>query len=216
MSPKVVIEQDGWADVQPVLDYELSQLPDKYRVPIVLCDLEGKTRKEAARQLGWPEGTVSGRLARARVLLAKRLTRRGLALSGGALGLVMSQGAASAAVPATLLMTTVRAATGIAAGQAAAGGVVSAPVAALMEGGMKAMLLSQLKNVMAVLAVLSLLGLGVGSAAHQSVTAGPPKTTQRWDLNSPAPAPAEKAKSEEKPDLPKNFPPQQVLAQVDK
>ena len=216
MRPKVVIEQDGWAELQPVLDYELNQLPDKYRVPIVLCDLEGKTRKEAARQLGWPEGTVSGRLARARVLLAKRLTRRGLALSGGALGLVMSQGAASAAVPATLVMTTVRAATGIAAGQAAAGGVVSAPVAALMEGVMKAMLLSKLKNVMAVLAFLGLLGLGVGSAAYQSVAAEPPKTAERLALNNPAPAPAEAAKSEEKPDLPKNFPPQQVLAQVDK
>src|SRR5258708_31979080 len=128
----------------------------------------------------------------------------------------MSQGAASAAVRATLMMTTVRAAAGIAAGQAAAGGVVSAPVAALMEGVMKAMLLSKLKNVMAVLAFLGLLGLGVGSAAYQSVAAEPPKTTERLALNSPAPAPAEKAKSEEKPDLPKNFPPQQVLAQVDK
>src|SRR5258708_22589040 len=85
-----------------------------------------------------------------------------------------------------------------------------------MEGVMKAMLLSKLKNVMAVLAFLSLLGLGVGSVAYQSVAAEPPKTAERLALNNPAPAPAEAAKLEEKPDLPKNFPPQQVLAQVDK
>src|SRR5947208_2527963 len=52
--------ESPWHDLWPVLDQELSSLPEWYRVPIVLCDLEGKTRKEAARQLGWPEGTLSG------------------------------------------------------------------------------------------------------------------------------------------------------------
>src|SRR5450631_3526005 len=83
MPEPAMTEQEQWTDLQPILDQEISRLADNYRAVIVLCDLEGKTRSQAAQQLGWPEGTVAGRLARARTTLAKRLTQRGIVLSGG-------------------------------------------------------------------------------------------------------------------------------------
>jgi RNA polymerase sigma factor (sigma-70 family) len=119
MPEREVVGPDVWDDLGPLLDQELSRLPDKYRVPVVLCDLEGKTRREAARQLGVPDGTLSARLARARAMLARRLTRHGVVLSGGALGSLLAQHAASAAVPASALSSTIQAATLLAAGQAA-------------------------------------------------------------------------------------------------
>src|SRR6202008_4970696 len=96
MPEPATVTASQWRDLQSVLDQELSRLPNKYRTVIVLCDLEGKTRKEAARQLNLPEGTVAGQLTRARVMLAKRLARHGLCVSGGALAAAMSQSAALA------------------------------------------------------------------------------------------------------------------------
>jgi RNA polymerase sigma-70 factor (ECF subfamily) len=87
-------------DLRRVLDDELRRLPEKYRAPVVLCDLEGHTREEAARQLGWPAGSMSRRLDRARSLLRSRLTQRGLAL--GVIGL------ASLAVAAAIGLGTNR------------------------------------------------------------------------------------------------------------
>src|SRR5262245_35723380 len=121
MPEPAVTEQDLWSDLQPLLDQELSRLPDMYRVAIVLCDLEGMTRKEAARRLGLPEGTLAARLARGRVLLAKRLTRYGLAVSGGALAAVLAPNAASAGVPTSVVNSTIQAASIYAAGQEATG-----------------------------------------------------------------------------------------------
>src|SRR5262249_27304928 len=73
--------RDGLPDLEQLVDQELARLPDKYRAAIVLCDLEGRTRKEAARHFDIPEGTLSTRLMTARKMLAKRLTRQGLTVS---------------------------------------------------------------------------------------------------------------------------------------
>jgi RNA polymerase sigma factor (sigma-70 family) len=157
-----------WQDLRPLLDRELSRLPDKYRVPVVLCELEGRPRKEVARRLGIPEGTLSSRLAHARKLLARRLTRQGLALSGGALVALLAAGPASAEVPAALLHSTIQAATAVAAGQAVLTGAVSVKVAALCEGVMKAMYLTKLKAAAALLCGAAVLGLGAGGLAYQA------------------------------------------------
>ncbi len=153
-------EPDHGHDLQPLLDRELSRLPDKYRSVVVLCDLESKTRKEAARQLGVPEGTVAGRLARARARLAKRFARYGLAVSGGTLTAALSPSAASASVPASVVSSTIQAANFYAAGQAVAPGLISVPVAALTEEVLKTMLLTKLKIATAVLLMVAAVAAG--------------------------------------------------------
>jgi RNA polymerase sigma factor (sigma-70 family) len=160
--PEAVTEPDLWRDLQPLLDQELSHLPDKYRVAIVLCDLEGKARKEVARQLRVPEGTLSSRLTTARTMLAKRLARHGLPVSGGALAAVLSRQVASACVPASVVSGTIKAASLFAAGRAGTAGVTSARVAALTEGVVKSMSLTKLKIAPAVLLAAVLLGAGAG------------------------------------------------------
>jgi RNA polymerase sigma factor (sigma-70 family) len=141
--------------LQEFLDRELSRLPEKYRAPIVLCELEGKSLREAARQLSWPQGTVASRLARARALLAKRLSGQGLALSAGAVSL--SQDVARAQVPAPLTVSTIQAAS-----SSAAGGAIPPKVAALTEGVLKAMLLTKLKGTLAGLILVVVVFLGGG------------------------------------------------------
>jgi RNA polymerase sigma factor (sigma-70 family) len=141
-------------DWRPLLDRELELLPQKYLAPIVLCDLEGKTRRQVARQLGLSEGTLSSYLTRGRRLLAKRLSRRGLSLSGGALAAALVEEAASAAVPAPWVISTVRAATLVAAGRAA----VATPAAVLMNEVLKAMLMTKLKLAAAGVMVMVTLG----------------------------------------------------------
>jgi RNA polymerase sigma factor (sigma-70 family) len=154
-------------ELRLIVDEELDRLPAKYRCPLVLHYLEGKTKEETARQLGWTEGTVSGRLARGRDLLRSRLGRRGLALSGAMLGVALVQEGTAASVPMTLAESTLTLALRSAAGQLA-GGASAARIAALAESAVKAMFLSRLKIATAVVLVAAAVALGAGGLLHRT------------------------------------------------
>jgi RNA polymerase sigma factor (sigma-70 family) len=168
MPEPAVTDPDPLRDLQPLLDQELSRLPGKYRTVLVLCDLEGKTGKEAARQLGLPQGTVASRLRRGRAMLARRLAPHGLGVSAGVL--------AAASVPDAVMSSTIQALTRVAGDGS---NLVSARVAALAEGVMKAMLLNKLRTASVVLLALALGLLGAGWLGHG--TAGTPKNGKKGD-----------------------------------
>jgi RNA polymerase sigma-70 factor (ECF subfamily) len=155
---------------------EVERLPEHYRLAVVLCDLEGLPRREAARRLGWPEGTLSGRLARARQLLARRLLRLGAPLSAGAVAALAEPAAAQ--VPVGLVSVTVRAAAQVAAGHPTAASV-SPPVADLTEGVIQAMRFTKLKLAAVALLIVAVLGAGVGSLQPLGAGAAPPAATPK-------------------------------------
>jgi RNA polymerase sigma factor (sigma-70 family) len=137
--------QRFWQELLPLLDRELHALPEKYRLPIVLCELEGKSRKQASEQLRWAEGTVASRLSRGRALLAERMKRHAPALSGASLAAALSTQAASAALPPSLIGATIKAASVFALGHNVAAKSIPVNVLTLAQGVLKAMLLTRLK-----------------------------------------------------------------------
>jgi RNA polymerase sigma factor (sigma-70 family) len=158
--PSVADADVSWREVRGVLDEELAKLPERLRLPVVLCYLDGKTRDEAAQELGWSESTLRGRLERGRDLLRGQLTSRGVTLSAALLASLLTENAASA-LPASLVASTVNA-----VGKPLAG-VVSAKVIGLVLMEVNAMFVSKLIHVALVVCVATLVlgGVAVGTGA---------------------------------------------------
>jgi RNA polymerase sigma factor (sigma-70 family) len=99
----------SWREACRLLHEEIERLPEQYRGPIVLCHLEGRSRDEAAAELGWKLATLRGRLERGRDMLKRRLTRRGVALSAGLLAWLAGEASDARELPPALVNATLRA-----------------------------------------------------------------------------------------------------------
>jgi cytochrome c peroxidase len=204
---RAITEPDDltWREVRQVLHEELTGLSERYRVPLVACYLQGKTQDEASAELGVSTSTLKERLERGRSLLRARLVRRGLGPAGLLIAVASPTRSASGALPVALALRTIKAASLCAAGPVAVPSVISAEVAALTEGVLKAMLLAKLKTAALLTAAIALtLGLGLLALAGNA-------SARRAEKKPPAPAPARALRLPEAPyqyaniDLPPHF-----------
>jgi RNA polymerase sigma factor (sigma-70 family) len=164
----------AWHELQAALDSALQELPERYRAPLVLCYLEGRSHAEAAQQLGCPLATLRTRIQRGRERLRDDLTRRGFALSAAGLTSLLLASTVPAAVPASLARATCKAALAHATGQAAAA-LCSAPVAALISSELRTMFLTRVKTTIAILLAVNLLVAGAAGLSRALVGAEQPR-----------------------------------------
>lgn len=169
--------EDG-RELLAMLDEELHSLSGPCREPLLLCYLEGKTRDQAAHQLGWSVRTLERRLQQGLKLLRARLSKRGVELPAALLAAGLSQQAASACVSAATVAATVEAAMRFGSSAVTAGGAISAQVAALTEGELKAMSVAIVKTRVVMLLAASVVLLGVGALGHRMLATKPVEGNQ--------------------------------------
>jgi RND family efflux transporter MFP subunit len=171
-----------WNDVRPILDEELNRLPERFRRPIVLCYLEGKSNEEAARELGCCLGTIYSRLSRGRELLRQHLQRRGVTLPAATL----ATGLTACAIDGAPAIALVR--TALALANPSATAAVSPRVATLAEGVLRTMFVTKLKIAAVMLLVI---GVATGGVLTQARTATP-QAEAKEERVSPKPAAEDK------------------------
>jgi RNA polymerase sigma factor (sigma-70 family) len=152
----------AWRELRSTLDEELNRLPEKYRLPLVLCYLQGLTNEEAARRLGWPPGSMSYRLARGRELLRDRMLGRRRDAPAGFFAMALAVGSGAASLPRHLVEATVRAAAGLSGGGAAAASALSS-ARALADATLRGMTAARpkLRNTLALLLGAVALAAGI-------------------------------------------------------
>ena len=170
--PELVDASDSmtWGELRGLLDEEMGKMDARFRAPLILCFLEGRTQDEAASQLGWSKSTLRRRLERGRALMRVRLARRGITLSAGLATAWLSESASPASVPMVLATSTVRDATAFGMGHALQVGT-SSPIIALTNGVLQALLLSNLARTAALVLVSSLMIFGGGFVAYSAIGA---------------------------------------------
>ena len=170
-----------------VLHDELARLPDKYRLPVLLCFFEGLSHADAARRLGWPAGTVAGRIARAKDTLHARLTRRGVAVPAAGLSALC----VATDVSGTFATTTTRAAIAFVSGTAING--FPEHILLHAKGAIRAMTIAKLQTAAGILLTCAALtagsvwaygqGIGIGAAPASAGAqlAAPPVAAKKPD-----------------------------------
>ena len=167
----------AWRDLRAALDAELHRLPEKYRAPLVLCYLQGKTNAEAAQMLGWPVGTMSSRLSRARELLRERLQNQNSVLPAGLFTTLLAGKAGPTTVPAGLVNSTVHSGMGLLAAKTALATSLTPSVRALTDGVLQGMRAAQMRRATALIIVIAGLLFGGSVLAYAAVTGD-------WNNNS--------------------------------
>jgi RNA polymerase sigma factor (sigma-70 family) len=168
------LDELTWQELRKVLDEEINHLAEKYRAPVVLCCLEGKSHERAAEELGWHKSSLTSRLDKARELLRVKLMRRGIALSAGVLATALAEKAAAAPIPAFLSISAVKAAALVIRGKTLQAGVLSTQAIALAEEAMKAMVGVKEKLLLCLLALGFAVGVGLLSYSAWPSEAQPP------------------------------------------
>jgi RNA polymerase sigma factor (sigma-70 family) len=183
MLPAKPADEPAARERSRLLHEELNRLPERYRIPLVLAYLEGRTQEEVAHELGWTPGTVRGRLERGRERLRGRLARRGLSLPAGVLAVMLADNSLAGPVPPALAASTLRAALALAGGTA-----VSPSLVVLVEGVVQAMFLSKVKSAVALVLAVGIFAAGAGAVTYQTLAAQQPVQQPAQAIPKPDPA----------------------------